>query len=224
MAVGIQDGILASIVAAARDSPSGEAHPAGHCEVSLASSKVLWKAGSWVVVCTNTILWTARLCRFPAQVIARLCPGLPGPCDRAHRARSLVVSAPMVHLSGRCNEGVVRRGRSGCFIGKEALSAQKNNMPLKKRLVSFKLHDPNPILFHEELIRCDGRIVGYISSGVKSFTIGTSIGMGYVHHSAGVTKDLIDNSRWQIEIAGNLYEADASLRAFFDPNGDRAKR
>ncbi|MGX5832477.1 GcvT family protein [Mesorhizobium sp. 43Arga] len=112
----------------------------------------------------------------------------------------------------------------GCFIGKEALTAQKNNMPLKKRLVSFKLHDPNPVLFHEELIRCDGRIVGYISSGVKSFTIGTSIGMGYVHHVAGVTKDLIENSRWQIEIAGKLYEADASLRAFFDPNGDRAKR
>ncbi|CAN7764266.1 GcvT family protein [Mesorhizobium sp. LjNodule214] len=114
--------------------------------------------------------------------------------------------------------------KEGGFIGKEALTSQKNAGPLKKRLVSFKLRDPKPVLFHEELIRCDGRIVGYISSGVKSFTIGTSIGMGYVNHPAGVTKDLIENSRWEIEIAGKLYECDASLRAFFDPNGDRAKQ
>lgn len=110
------------------------------------------------------------------------------------------------------------------FIGMEALAVQRNSMPLKKRLVSFRLRDPSPVLFHDELIRCDGQIVGYVSSGVRSFTIGTSIGMGYVNHPAGVTKELIENSRWQIEIAGSLYEADASLRAFFDPNGDRAKQ
>ncbi|TIT17144.1 MAG: hypothetical protein E5W70_32445, partial [Mesorhizobium sp.] len=64
----------------------------------------------------------------------------------------------------------------------------------------------------------------YISSGVKSFTIGTAVGMGYVNHPAGVTKELLESSRWEIEIAGKLYESDASLRAFFDPNGDRAKQ
>ncbi|CCV12316.1 FAD-dependent oxidoreductase [Mesorhizobium sp. STM 4661] len=110
------------------------------------------------------------------------------------------------------------------FLGRDALKAQKDAMPLRKRLVSFRLRDPKPVLFHEELIRCDGRIVGYISSGVKSFTLGTSIGMGYVSDPAGVTKELIENSRWEIEIAGKLYESDASLRAFFDPNGDRAKQ
>ncbi|MER9484219.1 hypothetical protein NKI74_33840 [Mesorhizobium sp. M0494] len=117
----------------------------------------------------------------------------------------------------------VHWNKEGGFIGKVALVSQKNSGPQKKRLVSFKLRDPKPVLFHEELIRCDGEILGYISSGAKSFTIGTSIGMGYVNHPAGVTKDLIESSKWEIEIAGKLYEANASLRAFFDPNRDRAK-
>lgn len=113
--------------------------------------------------------------------------------------------------------------KEGGFVGKEALAVQKSAMPLKKRLVSFRLKDPRPVLFHEEPIRCDGEIVGYISSGVKSFTLGTSIGLGYVNHPSGVTKDLLERCRWQVEIAGELYEADASLRAFFDPDGERAK-
>ncbi len=114
--------------------------------------------------------------------------------------------------------------KEGGFIGRDATAAQKASMPLRKRLVSFKLRDPEPVLFREELVRCNGAIVGYISSGVKSFTLGTSIGLGYVNHPAGVTKELIEKSRWQIEIAGTLYDADASLQAFFDPSGERLRR
>ena len=94
---------------------------------------------------------------------------------------------------------------------------------MTKRLVMFKLRDAEPVLFHEELVICDGEIVGYISSGVRSFTLGTSIGMGYVTYPRGVTKELIDNGNWEIEIAGERFAADASLRAFFDPSGERVK-
>ncbi|MGY2933057.1 glycine cleavage system aminomethyltransferase T/glycine/D-amino acid oxidase-like deaminating enzyme [Bradyrhizobium sp. GM6.1] len=114
--------------------------------------------------------------------------------------------------------------KPGGFVGKEATAAQKASTPLKKRLVAFKLRDPKPVLFREELIRRNGDIVGYISSGVKSFTLGSSIGLGYVKHSDGVTKELIENSHWQVEIAGELFDADASLQAFFDPHGERLRR
>ncbi len=113
--------------------------------------------------------------------------------------------------------------KPGGFRGLAALQAQKSAGPLKKRLVMFRLQDPQPVLFHEELILRDGEIAGYISSGSKSFTLGTSVGMGYVSHPGGVTTDLIANSAWDIEIAGERYAADASLRAFFDPDGKRAK-
>ncbi|OHV76731.1 FAD-dependent oxidoreductase [Ensifer sp. LCM 4579] len=110
------------------------------------------------------------------------------------------------------------------FVGKEATAAQKASSPLKKRLIAFKLRDPKPVLFREELLRRNGEIVGYVSSGVKSFTLGTSIGLGYVKHAGGVTKEFIESGQWQIEIAGELYDADASLQAFFDPSGERLRR
>ena len=117
----------------------------------------------------------------------------------------------------------VKLDKPGGFIGRDALLRQKAAGPLTKRLVMFKLRDPQPVLFHEELIRRDGEIVGYISSGAYGFTLGASVGMGYVRHPEGITKELIASGDWEIEIAGERHPADASLRAFFDPTGERAK-
>jgi 4-methylaminobutanoate oxidase (formaldehyde-forming) len=118
----------------------------------------------------------------------------------------------------------VKLDKPGGFIGREALMRQKEAGPLTKRLVMFKLRDPEPVLFHEELIRRDGEIVGYISSGAYGFTLGASVGMGYVCHPGGVTKDWVEAGDWAIEIACEHHPADASLRAFFDPAGERVRR
>ncbi|TIO12371.1 MAG: FAD-dependent oxidoreductase [Mesorhizobium sp.] len=144
-------------------------------------------------------------------------------CERAYREYELDLT-PVDTLLESGLGFTIDWNKAGGFVGKEETAKQKASMPLKKRLVSFKLRDPKPVLFREELVRRNGEIAGYISSGVKSFTLGTSVGLGYVNHSEGVTKDLIENSRWQIEIAGELYDADASLQAFFDPSGERLQR
>jgi 4-methylaminobutanoate oxidase (formaldehyde-forming) len=88
-------------------------------------------------------------------------------------------------------------------------------------MVLFKLVDPEPLLFHDELIRIGDEIVGYITSGAYSFTLGRSVGMGYVRHADGVTDEFVDNSRFHIEIAGETFAADASLKAFYDPTRRR---
>ena len=49
------------------------------------------------------------------------------------------------------------------------------------------------------------------------------MGMGWVRHSAGVTPDLLGSARFQIEIAGARYPAEASLSAFYDPKGERLR-
>jgi len=66
-------------------------------------------------------------------------------------------------------------------------------------------------------------VTGYISSGAFGFTLGRSVGMGYVNHADGVTKELIESADWEIEIACERFQAEASLRAFFDPTGERIK-
>lgn len=100
---------------------------------------------------------------------------------------------------------------------------QKEAGPLGKRLVMFKLKDTEPVLFGEEVIWMDGRIAGYLSSGAYGFTLGASVGMGYVRHRGGVTKEVVDSATWEIEVACERYPAEASLRAFYDPTGDRVR-
>ena len=113
--------------------------------------------------------------------------------------------------------------KPGGFMGREALLRQKEAGALRKRLVMFRLRDPDPVLYHEEPIWMNGKIVGYISSGAYGFTLGASVGMGYVHHPGGVTAELLAANDWEIEIACERYAADASFRAFFDPGGTRVK-
>jgi glycine cleavage system aminomethyltransferase T/glycine/D-amino acid oxidase-like deaminating enzyme len=117
---------------------------------------------------------------------------------------------------------VVKLGKGCDFIGREAMEAQHGQV-LGKRMVLFKLRDPGPTLFKDELIRLDGRIIGYISSGAYGHTLGAAVGMGYVHHGDGVTAELVAGGDFEIEIACERYPADASLRAFYDPKGERAR-
>ena len=114
--------------------------------------------------------------------------------------------------------------KPGDFTGRESLLSQTEFGPLKKRLVMFKLHDPEPVLYGEEPIWLNGKIVGFLSSGAYSFTLGTSVGMGYVCQADGITDDLIANGMWKIEFACERFAAVASLRAFFDPRRERVHR
>ncbi|MBZ0123717.1 MAG: FAD-dependent oxidoreductase [Roseovarius sp.] len=116
----------------------------------------------------------------------------------------------------------VKPDKPGGFIGRDAVAAQRGQV-LQKRLVMFGLEDPGPDLHKDELIRMNGRIVGYLRSGVYSFTLGRAIGMGYVTHADGVTAELLAGSTFEIEIGCECYPARASLQPFFDPKGERAR-
>ena len=65
------------------------------------------------------------------------------------------------------------------FIGRDAV-LRKKEQGLAKRLVQFRLTDPEPLLYHNEPILRDGEIVGYLSSGAYGHTLGGAMGMGYV--------------------------------------------
>ncbi len=126
-------------------------------------------------------------------------------------------------------EFAVKFEKSGGFIGREALLSQKEELlktkkaAMKKRLVQFALEDPGPMLYHNEPIWCNGKIVGDLTSGMYGHTIGASLGMGYVVNEDGVSKEFIDSSNFEIEIAGLRYRAKGSLKAFYDPEGKRIR-
>src|SRR5207302_851400 len=52
--------------------------------------------------------------------------------------------------------------KPGGFIGKEAVLAQRAKGPLTRRLVQVLVKDPEPLMFHAEVVRRDGVPVGYV--------------------------------------------------------------
>jgi 4-methylaminobutanoate oxidase (formaldehyde-forming) len=111
---------------------------------------------------------------------------------------------------------------AGNFIGRDAfLQAKAMGLP-DRRLVQFKLDDPEPLLYHNEPIVMDGRIVGYLTSGMYGHSVGAAIGMGFVV-APGLTADRINEATFEIEVAKDRFSAQASLRALYDPSASRMK-
>ena len=108
------------------------------------------------------------------------------------------------------------------FIGRDALLQQRERAPTQAP-GPVQADGPGPLLFHDEPIVMDGERIGLLTSGSYGHTLGAAIGMGWVRHPDGVTPDLLRAARFEIEIAGERYPAEASLRAFYDPTGARMR-
>ena len=119
-------------------------------------------------------------------------------------------------------EFTVKFDKPGGFIGRDALLRQREQ-GLRKRLLQFRLLDPEPLLYHNEPIWRRGRIVGHVTSGSYGHTLGGSIGLGYVDTSE--VKDVAEllEDRFEIEVAGVRVPAEASLRPMYDPGGSRIR-
>lgn len=107
------------------------------------------------------------------------------------------------------------------FIGRDAVLAKRES-GLKSRMVQFRLREPEPLLFHNEPILRDGEIVGHLSSGAYGHHVGAAVGMGYIGCEGESASDILASS-YSIDVAGTRVAADASLKPFYDPNGDLMK-
>jgi len=113
--------------------------------------------------------------------------------------------------------------KPGGFIGKEAVLARKAQGPLKRSLAQVLVKDPEPFLFHAEVVRRNGVYAGYVRAGSYGFSLGGAVGLFMIEADEPVTTDYIVNGEWEIEIAGKIYPAEVSLRPFYDPEMRRIK-
>jgi len=107
------------------------------------------------------------------------------------------------------------------YIGRDAV-LRKREAGLQRRLVQFRLTDPEPLLYHNEPVLRDGEIVGYLSSGAYGHHLGGAMGMGYVP-CAGESAAEVLASRYEIDVAGTRVVADASLKPMYDPKSERVR-
>ena len=112
--------------------------------------------------------------------------------------------------------------KPGGFIGREALLEQKAG-GITRTLVQFRLQDPEPLLYHNEPIWRDDKLVGHVTSGAYGHTLGGCIGLGYVHLEDGETTANVIDGSYAIEVAGKPIPAEASLRPMYDPGNERIR-
>ncbi|MET4023248.1 FAD-dependent oxidoreductase [Bradyrhizobium sp. S3.2.12] len=109
------------------------------------------------------------------------------------------------------------------FIGRDALLRQRDAGP-RRKMIQIALNDPNVLIYHNEPIWHDGRLVGRITSGMFGHTVGTCLGLGFIDNSNGmIDATFLQTGNFEVEVAGVRIPARASLRPFYDPNNSRVK-
>jgi glycine cleavage system T protein len=114
----------------------------------------------------------------------------------------------------------VKTGK-GDFIGRDAV-LRNREAGLARRMVQFLLQEPDAMVYHNEPILRDGRIVDTVTSGNYGHHLGGAVAMGYVPCPGESPADLVA-SRFEIDVAGRRVPATASLKPLYDPTAARMR-
>ena len=115
--------------------------------------------------------------------------------------------------------------KPGGFVGRDAVLARKGAGPLPRRLVSVQVLDPEPLLYHAEVLRRNGRPVGYVRAASYGHTVGGAVGLAMVEGDGEpITPAWLADATWTLEINGAEHPAVTSLRPLYDPTNDRIKQ
>jgi 4-methylaminobutanoate oxidase (formaldehyde-forming) len=113
--------------------------------------------------------------------------------------------------------------KPGGFLGKDAIVAQKARGTLKKRLLQILVKDPEPMMFHAEPVKRNGKVVGYIRAASYGHTIGGAVGLAMITNDEPIDGKWIEAGTWEVEIAGKLWPAIASLKPLYDAENKKVK-
>ena len=114
--------------------------------------------------------------------------------------------------------------KPGGFVGRDAVIAVKAAGPLPRRLAQVQLLDPEPLMYHAEVVRRDGRPVGYLRAASYGHTLGGAVGLAMIEgHGAPIDHTWIDDATWTVEIAGAEFPAKVSLHPLYDPHNERLR-
>ncbi|KNC47481.1 glycine cleavage T-protein [Thecamonas trahens ATCC 50062] len=114
--------------------------------------------------------------------------------------------------------------KSDGFIGRDELLAQKaiKGMP-PRRLLQILVDDPEPMMYHGEVVYRNGKVVGDIRAASYGHTLGGAVGLSMIEADEPINLRYINDAEWEVDIAGIRYPAQASSRPLYDPKNERIK-
>ncbi|EAP75561.1 GcvT family protein [Roseovarius nubinhibens] len=107
------------------------------------------------------------------------------------------------------------------FKGRAAAKAQKEG-GVKKLMACFTT-DQEVVLLGRETIYRNGERVGWLTSGGYGYTVGKSIGYGYVRHPDGVTRDFVESGSYELEVGTERVACEVHMTPLYDPAMTRVK-
>ncbi len=111
----------------------------------------------------------------------------------------------------------VRMNKAVPFIGREALIVARE-AGLDRRLCCLVLDEPLAVALGNEPIRVGDAVVGRVTSGGYGFTVGASIGYGYLPVELTAV-----GTRGEVEVFGEWVGCTVSAEPLYDPEGLRIK-
>ena len=108
------------------------------------------------------------------------------------------------------------------FIGREALLKQRGET-LTKRLIQFRVEDPDLISYHDDPIFRNSVYVGRTTGGMWSHTQDRCLSMAYLNNPSGVDQAWLDSGDWQIEIGTRRRPVTPRIRSFYDPKNQKVR-
>ncbi len=110
------------------------------------------------------------------------------------------------------------------FLGRAAVERAVAEGP-RRRLVSFRLAEPDAMLWGGELVLRDGVAAGQVTSVAWSATFGACVGLAYVwrRDREAVTADHLTEAVWHVNVGGRVLPVSVGLKAPYDPANERIR-
>ncbi|HET9421021.1 MAG TPA: FAD-dependent oxidoreductase [Nocardioides sp.] len=102
------------------------------------------------------------------------------------------------------------------FLGREALEAHRERLAQggpRRRVASFVLDDPGPMLWGGELVLRDGAPYGQVTSAAWGETVGASVGLALLRSNDPVTSADLERGGFEVDVAGDRHDITVSLSA-----------
>ena len=114
------------------------------------------------------------------------------------------------------------------FVGRDAVLAERAVGPPTRRLAQVQLLDPEPQLFHAEVVYRNDVPVGYVRAASYGFTVGGAVGLAMIEAGQPITAAYLGRPddtevEWSVDVAGRRVPALASLRPLYDPSNSRIR-
>jgi 4-methylaminobutanoate oxidase (formaldehyde-forming) len=110
------------------------------------------------------------------------------------------------------------------FVGRQALESAIAD-GARRRLVSFRVGDPEAMVWGGELVLHDGEPAGQVTSAAWSATCGTGVGLAYVwrRDRSPVGRDDLAQGTWEVMVGDVVAPADVQIGAYYDPTSVRVR-